>query len=77
MSPDEYGIDVGCLGKAHVGDVAVAQIDFGRRACPLHDDQIGVAAQPLETVHESGRNASRFPRIITCLQRRPALAPAQ
>jgi hypothetical protein len=31
-------------GKAHVGDVAVAQVDLGGRACSFHDDEVRALA---------------------------------
>ncbi len=59
MGPDQLGddpaaLDVadqhdrhpGRLGKAHIGDVARAQIDLGRAAGALDEDEIGRRGEP-------------------------------
>ena len=49
MSPTSDHRHVGGAGEAHIGDVAGAQIDLGRGAGALDEDQIGLAPDRRET----------------------------
>ena len=67
---DEDDGDVGGAGEPHIGEVAVAEIDLGRGAGTLHDDEVGSAGEALEAFAappaESGRDGrnSRGPRAL-------------
>jgi len=43
---DQHDWDVCSLGKAHIGDVVVAQIDLGRAPCSLDENEIGRLGEP-------------------------------
>ena len=46
---------IGGLGEAHIGDVAGAQIDFGRAAGPFHHHQIAPFADLGEALQHGGQ----------------------
>ena len=41
---DQHHRHAGARREAHIGDVVGAQVDFGRRPRPLHDDEVGALA---------------------------------
>ena len=45
MSPASTTGTPGGAGEAHVGDVARAQVDLGRAARPLDEDEVGAGAE--------------------------------
>ena len=57
--PDDDDRQVRGPGQAHVGDVAVPQVDLGRAARALADDHVEPAAQ----VREAGRDGLRQHRL--------------
>ncbi len=67
---------IGGLGKAHIGDVAGAQIDFGRAAGALNEDEIGRPGEPVEG-GEHGRQQRRRERAVLTRRGRPIDAAAQ
>ena len=61
-------------GKAHVGEVAIAEIDFARAARTLDDDQIGLRRHTLETVEDCRHELRAVPEIDPRRHRGLALA---
>jgi len=61
---DQHHRHVGRLGKAHVGDVAVAQVDLGRAACPLHQHGVVGGAQPAPALHHGGHRGGLVGVVI-------------
>jgi hypothetical protein len=49
VADEDHG-DVGGAREAHVGDVARAQVDFGRAARAFDDDEVAAGGQPFEAV---------------------------
>src|SRR6476661_3029989 len=48
------------LGKAHIGEIAITQIYFGRTAGALDDDEVGLLSEAAEAV-ENGRHIPGAP----------------
>jgi hypothetical protein len=59
---------VGGFGEAHVGDVAVAQVDFRRAARPFHHDEIVGLLQPREGFQHLAQQARLVAVVIPRLQ---------
>ena len=49
--------------KAHVGDIVLPQVHFGRAARALHQDQVGVPPKALETLQHAGHEV-RLERVV-------------
>ena len=65
---------IGGLGKAHIGDVAIAQVDLCRGARAFDEDDIRLCTKPLKAFHNA-RHQSWFQLcIIAGLGGRQALA---
>ena len=77
MSPTEHHRHVGGLGKAHIGDVAGPQIDLGRAARALDEDDVGVAREPREALEhrrqQLGACAAAYSRACSV----PSAGPAR
>ena len=56
VADDQHG-QAGRAGEAHVGEVAVAQVDLGRAAGALADDDVEARAQVGERVRDDRRAA--------------------
>lgn len=72
---DENHGHVSAGGKPHIGDVAGAQVDFGRRAGAFDDHEIGAGGHLFETLHDRAEEA-RFESLVFLplgLARHPAL----
>ena len=67
MSPTSTHRHVGRLGEAHVGDVAVAQVDLGRAAGALDQHEVGLGA--------TGARSSRAPPAAAAASARDSRAP--
>ena len=63
MSPMSDDRAAGGAGEAHVGDVALAQVDLGRAARALDEDEIGLGFEARETV-EHGAHQLGLQRLI-------------
>jgi hypothetical protein len=60
---DEHDGNAGRLGEAHVGDVAVAQVDLRRAAGALDEHQVTTVREPSEAFQHS-RQQGRLQRLI-------------
>ena len=61
---DQHDRQIGGLGKAHVGDVARAQVDLRRAARALGQNQIRIPAQSLEALEHIGHQLGLEPGIV-------------
>ena len=71
---DEDHRHIGRLGEAHIGDVAGAKIDLGRRARAFDEDEVGVASSRPKLSSTCGISSALARAVFARLQRRPALA---
>ena len=55
---DQRHRNIGRLGKAHIGDVAVAQVDFRRTSCSFDEDEVRRVRETGERA-EDGRQQTR------------------
>ena len=62
------------LGKAHIGDVAAAQVDFRWRASTLDQDQIGAGGEAAKALQYRAHQVGFGLGVVACLQGRVALA---
>jgi len=65
---DEDDRHVRRLGKAHIGDVALAQIGLGGAAGALDEDEVGFGAEPGEAL-EHARQEARLQRLVLARRR--------
>ena len=63
MSPTSTTGTLAARAKAHIGDVVRPQIDFGRAAGALDEDEVGLVLQPGETVQHM-RHQRRLDRLV-------------
>ena len=59
---DEHDRHVGPRRKAHIGDVARPEIDFGRRPRALDDDEVGALADPSSKNSSTASSSFGFSR---------------
>jgi len=62
--PGQHDGDRGGTGEAHVGDVARAQIDLGRGAGALNDDEIHVGGERREALQHGGQQPVFQRRVV-------------
>ena len=71
---DQHHRHVGGRGEAHIGDVAVAQVDLGRAAGAFDQHEVGVAREPREAVehrrHQLGLRGLPYSRARSVPRRR-------
>ena len=60
---DQHHGHIRCLGKAHIGNVAGAQSDLGRRTGALDQHQIGLGREPVPAFQHLGQQLG-FERLI-------------
>ena len=60
---DQHNGNVGSPGEAHIGDVATAQVDLGRTARALDQDEVGFGLEAAEAV-EDGLQEPRLPGLV-------------
>ena len=60
---DEHDRNAGRLGEAHVGDVAGAEVDLGRAAGALDEDDVGIGDDAGEALHHP-RQELGLPRPV-------------
>ena len=65
---------IGGFGKAHIGDVAGAQIDLRRRSGALDQHDVGLAGETREALQHCRQQGRFLLKIILRPQRTPALA---
>ncbi len=61
------------LGKAHIGDVAGAEVDLGRAACAFDDDQIAPCGEAVKALEHLGHQGRLQLAIVPRLERGEAL----
>ena len=66
---DQHDGDVGGPGEAHVGDVAGAEVDLGRAAGALDEDEVGLRREAAEAVEDRGQQG-RLQGLVGCGRRR-------
>ena len=71
---DQHHRHIGRGGKSHIGDIAGAQIDFGRTAGAFDQYDIGLARKLRKTVQYRRQQCRLLVEIVLRPQRAPALA---
>ena len=51
---DQHDWDIRRLGKPHIGDVSITQIDFGRAPRPFDEDEVSRLAELIRAVRDAG-----------------------
>ena len=73
---DQHHRQPGRLGEAHIGDVALAQVDLRSAAGPLDQDEVGIGREPAESAERAVQQAGLQARIVLRI-RPPDGAPGQ
>src|SRR5262245_36804430 len=71
---DQHDRDIRSFGEAHIGDIAFAEIDFGRAPRPFDEDEIGNISKPRERGEYRGQQIRRYSAIFSSRGGAPDLA---